>query len=131
MPAIPLSDVSGNAFKVPPEHIGAIGSNAGVMLAPTVATGILNVAVQPRASFTVIVYGNEARPKKILLAWNIIPSLLYVSGNVPPVAMAVMVPSPDPHDAGDEVAVNEGPVRFTTGTGNIFIHPFASFTYNV
>jgi len=50
---------------------------------------------------------------------------------VPPVAMAVIVPSFKPHDAGDDVAINEGPCKFKTVTGNTFVQPLASFTYSV
>ena len=42
--------------------------------------------------------------------------------------MAVMVPSLNPQDDGDEVAINAGAGKFKTVTGNVFIHPFISFT---
>ena len=54
-----------------------------------------------------------------------------MSGNVPPVAIAVIVPSFKPQEAGDEVAVNAGPGKFKSVTGKVFIHPLASFTYKV
>lgn len=68
---------------------------------------------------------------KILLAWKVMPLRLYCSGSVPPVATAVMVPSLRPQDAGDDVAVNVGPGRFSTVTGNVRVHKFASRTVRV
>ena len=76
VPVMPFSDVVGNVDKVAPEQIAATGLNVGVTVAPITVTIILNVEVQPRVSFTVIVYGPAASPVKILLAWNVIPSLL-------------------------------------------------------
>jgi hypothetical protein len=42
VPVIPLLDVVGNAFNVPPEQIGATAVNVGVMFG---LTTIVNVAV--------------------------------------------------------------------------------------
>jgi hypothetical protein len=76
VPVIALSDVVGNGAKAAPEHIGATAANVGVTAAPTTPTFIENRATQPFASLTVMLYGPAARFKKILLAWNTIPSLL-------------------------------------------------------
>lgn len=55
----------------------------------------------------------------------------YCNAPVPPVAIAVMVPSLNPQEAGEEVAVSAGPGKFKTVTGNVFIQPFISRTYKV
>ena len=41
--------------------------------------------------------------------------------------MAVTEPSLNPQDAADEVAVNDGPVKFKTMTGKVFTQRFTSF----
>ena len=46
-------------------------------------------------------------------------------------AIAVIDPSLIPHEAGEELAVNPGPGKFNTVSDNVFIQPFASFTYKV
>ena len=54
-----------------------------------------------------------------------------MSTPVPPVARAVIVPSLNPQDAGDALAFSVGPAKFRTVTGNVAIHPLASFTNKV
>ena len=44
---IPLLDVVGKAFSVPPEQIGATGSNVGVMFGLTVMVSVVVVAHCP------------------------------------------------------------------------------------
>ena len=68
VPVIPFVDVVGNGGKIVPAHIAATGLNVGEIDAPIMETVILKVAMHPRASFTVIVYGTPASPVKILLA---------------------------------------------------------------
>ena len=75
-PVILFNDVVGNGVKGSPEQIGATALNVGVTVAPIKPTVILILSIQPLASLTVMVYGPAASPKKILLAWNKIPSLL-------------------------------------------------------
>lgn len=55
VPVIPFSDVVGSAVNVAPAHIGATGLNVGVTAAPSTPTVMLNVAVQFRASRTVMI----------------------------------------------------------------------------
>lgn len=50
---------------------------------------------------------------------------------MPPVAVAVMVPSLALHEAGDVEVVNVGPARLSTVTAIVLIQPLASFTYSV
>ena len=47
VPEIPLFDVVGNAFNVPPEQIGATGVNVGVIFGLTVMVRVVVVAHCP------------------------------------------------------------------------------------
>ena len=47
VPVIPLLEVVGNEFKVPPEQIGATAVNVGVMLGLTVIVKVVVVAHSP------------------------------------------------------------------------------------
>ena len=67
VPVIPFSEVVGSGDRIPPEQIEATGLNVGVVLIPAIETVIPDVAVHPLASLTVIVYGPDARLKKMLL----------------------------------------------------------------
>ena len=69
VPVIPLLEVVGNGASGAPAQIGGTCVKAGVMADPAVSTVMVAAAVQPFASFTVIVYGPAARPVKTLLAW--------------------------------------------------------------
>ena len=76
VPVIPLFEVVGNADNAAPEQIGATAMNVGVIRDPVVVTVMVDVLVQPLASFTVMVYVPAARPVNMLLVWKVIPSLL-------------------------------------------------------
>ena len=71
-----MFEVVGNADSVAPEQIGATAVNVGAINDPAVVTVMVEVLVQPLASFTVMVYVPAARPVNILLDWKVIPSLL-------------------------------------------------------
>ena len=118
VPVTPLVEVVGNAASTAPEQTGATCTNSGTVSVPVdvIVTGAW--VVQPLASFTVTVYDPAGSPVKTLLAWNVTALRLYVSAPVPPVAVAVIVPSlSPPQDAGDALRVSEGAGRFNTVTG--------------
>ena len=47
VPVMPLLDVVGNGFNVPPEQIGATAVNVGVMFGLTVIVSVVVVAHRP------------------------------------------------------------------------------------
>ena len=53
VPVIPLLEVVGNGFKVPPEQIGATAVNVGVTLGLTVIVNVVEVAHCPPAGVKV------------------------------------------------------------------------------
>ena len=55
VPEIPLFDVVGNAFNVPPEQIGATGVNVGVIFGLTVMVSVVVVAHCPAVGVNVYV----------------------------------------------------------------------------
>ena len=130
LPVIPFKEVVGKVLNTSPEQIAGTALNVGVVF-PGDVMAALAVLVHPLASFTVMVYGAAARPVKILLTWNTVPSLLYCSSNVPPVAVAVMVPSLKPQDASEDDKVIVGPGRFSTVTAIDLEQRFISLTNKV
>ena len=57
--------------------------------------------------------------------------MLYCNGAVPPVPVAVMVPSFMLHDEGVTVAVINGPAAAATTTVLVPIHPALSLIYTI
>ena len=53
VPVIPLLDVVGNAFNIPPEQTGATAVNVGVMFGLTVIVNVVVVAHGPAAGVKV------------------------------------------------------------------------------
>ena len=53
VPVIPLLDVVGNGFNVPPEQIGATALNVGVMFGLTVMVNVVVVAHCPAVGVNV------------------------------------------------------------------------------
>src|SRR5438552_12223772 len=81
-----------------------------------------------------MVYEPAARPLKIPLAWNVIPSFEYVYGDVPPAAATVILPVLLPKhkifvcDAIDELNADAGCVIVTA---RVVVQPLLSFTVMV
>ena len=67
VPVIPLIEVVGKGLIIVPAQTGATALKTGKVAAPKTGTLMLTVSVQPRASFTVIVYCPLLSAKKILL----------------------------------------------------------------
>ena len=55
VPTMPFKEVAGRGDSKVPAHTGPTGAKAGTTLVPRVDTVIVVVAVQPLASFTVMV----------------------------------------------------------------------------
>ena len=54
------------------------------------------VPVQLFTSFTVKVYVPETKEVNVVVDWNVVPSIEYVYGAVPPVALAEIDPFDNP-----------------------------------
>ena len=92
---------------------------------PTVSVVVL---MQFLLSLTVIVYGPGARLVNTGLLWNVTPLRLYCNAPVPPVPVAVMVPSFAKQEESVEDVVTVGPAWLITLILKVRVHKFASRT---